>query len=71
MTRDIPSTMEQDTRDHREYIQRDHTQLEKKEEHSKNRPRQTNSTTIEKTKHHRSFKRTLTHIINLSKHHLT
>ena len=59
MTRDIHSTMEQDTRHHRKYIQRDHTRFEKKEEHSENRPRQTNTTT-EKTKYQRRFKRTLT-----------
>ena len=40
-----------------------------KEEHSQIRPRQTNTT--EKTIHQRRFKRTLAHIINLSKHHLT
>ena len=52
-----------------ENISKDHIRLEKKE-HSENKLRQTN-TTKEKTKHHKTFKRTLTHIINLSKHHLT
>ena len=62
--------MEQNKRYNREYIQRDHTRSEEEEEHNENRPRQTN-TTSEKTKHQRRFKRTLTHIINLSKHKLT
>ena len=54
-----------------ENIHRNHTRSEKKEEHSQNRPRQTNTTTTEKTKQQRKFKRTLPLIINLSKYHLT
>ena len=62
--------MEQNTRDHRQYIQRNLTRPEKEEEHNQTRPEQTNTTT-KKTKHQRRFKRTLTYIINLSKHELT
>ena len=62
--------MEQNTRPNREYFQRDNTRSEEIEEHSENRPRQTD-TTAKKTKHQRRFKRTLTHIINLSRYKLT
>ena len=61
--------MEQNTRHNGEYLQRNITRSEE-EEHSETRPRQTNTTTKE-TKHQRRFKRTITHITNLSKHKLT
>ena len=62
--------MEQNTRCNREYNQRDYTRSEEEEEYSENRSRQTNTAT-KKTKHQRRFKRTITHIINLSKYKLT
>ena len=62
--------MEQNTGPHREHIQKDFTRSEKEEEYNQDRPEQTN-TTAKKTKHQRRFKRTLTHIINLSKYLLT
>ena len=62
--------MEQNTRHHREHIQRDLTRSEKEGEYNQDRPEQT-KTTAKKTKHQRRFKRTLTHIINLSKYQPT
>ena len=63
--------MEQNAR-HREHIQRDLTRSEKEEGHNQDRSEQTNTTTkTKKTKHQRRFRRTLTHIINLSKYQLT
>ena len=61
--------MEQNARHHREHIQRDLTRSEKEEKHNQDRSQQTNTTT-KKTKHQRRFKRTLTHIISLSKYQL-
>ena len=62
--------MEQNTRHNRKHLQRNITRPEEKEEHSQIRPNQTNTTTKE-TKHQRRFKRTIIHIINLSKYQLT
>ena len=61
--------MEQNTRHNREHLQRNITRSEEEEEHSETRPRQTNTT--KETKDQRRFKRTITHITNLSKHKLT
>ena len=64
--------MDQGTRHNRQHIQRNHTRTEEKEEYYENRSRPTSTTTTEKTKHQRRFKRTLTNnIINLSRYHLT
>ena len=64
--------MDKDTRHNRQYIQRNYTRTEEKEEHSEDRLRPTSTTITEKTKHQRRFKRTLTHnIINLSRYQLT
>ena len=65
-----PAQWNKNTRHHREHIQRDLTRSEKEEEYNQDRPEQTN-TTAKKTKHQRRFKRTLTHIINVSKYQLT
>ena len=64
--------MDQDTGNNRQQLQRDYSRIKKKEKYHKNRSRPPGSTTAEKAKHHRRFKRTITHnITNLSKHQLT
>ena len=60
--------MDKDTGHNRQYIKRNHTRTEEKEEYSEDRSRPASTTITEKTKHQRRFKRTLTHnIINLSR----
>ena len=63
--------MDQGTRNNRQYLQRNHPRTEEEEEYHQNRSRPTRSTSTEKTKHQRRFKRIPTHIINLSIHQLT
>ena len=64
--------MDIDTRHNRQYIQRNYTRTEEKEEYSEDRSRPASTTITEKTKHQRRCKRTLIHnIINLSGYQLT
>ena len=70
--RDFPCTMDQDIRNNRQQLQRNYPGTEEEEDYYQNRSIPSRSTTTEKTKHLRRFKRTLTHnIINLSRHQLT
>ena len=64
--------MDQDTRNHRQYLQTNHPGTEEEGECHQNRSGPSWSTTTEKTKHQNKFKRTLAHsIINLSRYQLT
>ena len=69
---DFPCTVDQDTRNNRQHLQRNHPGTEEEEEYHQNISRPSRSTTTEKTKHQRRLKRTLTHnIISLSRYQLT
>ena len=64
--------MDEDTGNNRQHLQQDHSRTKKDEKHHQNRSRPPGSTSTEKAKHQRRFKRTITHnITNISNYQLT
>ena len=63
--------MDQDTGNNRQHLQRDYARTKKEEKHNQNRSRPPGSTSTERAKYQRRFKRMITHnITNLSKYQL-